>query len=246
MLIPFNQMPVDDIKGVIHIGAHEAEELAGYCDFGISKVLWVEANSLKWDLLAEKISPYPSMVLGKFAAAACSNKLATLKIANNGQSSSLLEFGSHSTSYPGIKFIDEVTVNLLAVDDWLDQLGANRESYNFVNIDIQGYELEALRGMIKQLKHVDYIYTEINTADVYKDCAHVADLDQFLSGFGFRRVTTKETEEDWGDALYSRKNRSLLTAKFNYIKFVDRIRGHYHLLRSRFANDHSKAAKNRN
>jgi hypothetical protein len=30
MLIPFNQMPVDDIKGVIHIGAHEAEELAGY------------------------------------------------------------------------------------------------------------------------------------------------------------------------------------------------------------------------
>ena len=53
-------MPVDDIKGVIHIGAHEAEELAGYCDFGISKVLWVEANSLKWDLLAEKISPYPS------------------------------------------------------------------------------------------------------------------------------------------------------------------------------------------
>ena len=75
---------------------------------------------------------------------------------------------------------------------------------------LQGYELEALRGMIKQLKHVDYIYTEINTSDVYKNCAHVADLDQFLGGFRFRRVTTKETEEGWGDTLYSRKIKHYL------------------------------------
>ena len=115
-------MPVGDIKGVIHIGAHEAEELSGYSNFGISKVLWVEANPLKWDLLTEKISRFPSMVLGKFAAAAQSNKLAKLNIANNGQSSSLLEFGSHSASYPDIKYIDEVTVNLLTVDDWLGKV----------------------------------------------------------------------------------------------------------------------------
>ena len=57
-------MPVGDIKGVIHIGAHEAEELSGYSNFGISKVLWVEANPLKSDLLTEKISRFPSMVLG--------------------------------------------------------------------------------------------------------------------------------------------------------------------------------------
>lgn len=237
MLIPFYQMPVGDIKGVIHIGAHEAEELSGYCNFGISNVLWVEANPLKWDLLTEKISPFPSMVLGKFAAAASSNKLAKLNIANNGQSSSLLEFGSHSSSYPDIKYIDEVAVNLQTVDDWLGQLRANRQIYNFVNIDIQGYELEALRGMIKQLEYVDYIYTEINTSDVYKNCANAADLDRFLGGFGFSRVATKETDEGWGDALYSRKNKSILSAKFKYINFVDGLRGHYHRLRSRFGID---------
>jgi len=37
-------MPVWDIKGVIHIGAHEDEEIWGYYNFWISKVPWVEAN----------------------------------------------------------------------------------------------------------------------------------------------------------------------------------------------------------
>ena len=124
------------------------------------------------------------------------------------------------------------------MDHWLGQLGANKQIYNFVNIDIQGYELEALRGMIKQLEYVDYIYTEINTSDVYKNCANAADLDRFLGGFGFRRVATKETDQGWGDALYSRKNKSILSAKFKYINFVGCLRGHYHRLRSHFAVDH--------
>ena len=119
----------------------------------------------------------------------------------------------------------------------MDQLGANKLFYNFVNIDIQGYELEALRGMTKQLEYVDYIYTEINTSDVYENCANAADLDRFLGGFGFSRVATKETDQGWGDALYSRKNKLLLKAKFKYINFVDGLRGHYHGLRARFRNN---------
>jgi FkbM family methyltransferase len=225
-------MPVGDIRGVIHIGAHEAEELQGYSNVGISKVLWVEANPLKWQLLVDKISPFPDMVLGRFAAAAVSNQQAVLNVASNGQSSSILQFGSHQNSYPNIKFVDKVVVDLQSVDDWIDQLGAIRKTYNFVNIDIQGYELEALRGMKKQLEFVDYIYTEINTSDVYRECAHVADLDRFLGDFGFRRVATKETNEGWGDALYSRKHKSLLAAKFKLYDYVGRIRGRFNFFRS--------------
>jgi FkbM family methyltransferase len=229
MLIPFKRMPVGDIRGIIHIGAHEAEELHGYSSVGISKVLWVEANPLKWQLLADKISPFPDMALGRFAAAAVSNQEAILNVASNGQSSSILQFGSHQDSYPNISFVDRVLVDLQSVDDWIDQLDADRKAYNFVNIDIQGYELEALRGMRKQLEYVDYVYTEINTSDVYKDCAHVVDLDKFLGGFGFSRVATKETNEGWGDAFYSRKNKSLLAAKFKLYDYASRIRGRLYI-----------------
>ena len=64
--------------------------------------------------------------------------------------------------------------------------------------------------MTKQLEYVDYIYTEINTLDVYENCVNVVDLDRFLGRFGFSRVATKETDQGWGDALYSRKNKLLL------------------------------------
>ena len=37
MLIPFEKMPLNSIKGIIHIGAHEAEELTDYISLGKTK-----------------------------------------------------------------------------------------------------------------------------------------------------------------------------------------------------------------
>lgn len=51
MLIPFKYMPTLSIKGIIHLGAHEAEELSDYQEAGVGRVLWVEANPSKWRYL---------------------------------------------------------------------------------------------------------------------------------------------------------------------------------------------------
>ena len=40
----------------------------------------------------------------------------------------------------------------------LEENFKNKDQYNFINIDIQGYELEALKGMPKQLKIASYLY----------------------------------------------------------------------------------------
>ena len=40
------------IRGIIHIGAHEAEEYEAYKEIGVDKQLWVEANPV----LAEGIT----------------------------------------------------------------------------------------------------------------------------------------------------------------------------------------------
>ena len=44
---------------------------------------------------------------------------------------------------------------------------------NFLNIDIQGAELLALKGMGSLISYFDYIYLEVNKAHVYKKCALV-------------------------------------------------------------------------
>jgi hypothetical protein len=77
--------------------------------------------------------------------------------------------------------------------------------YNFLNVDVQGYELEVLKGFGDLLQGIDYVYAEVNTNYLYEGCALVGDLDEYLSNYGFTRVLTSMTVHEWGDALYIKK-----------------------------------------
>ena len=56
------------------------------------------------------------------------------------------------------------------------------------------------------LKHIDYIYTEVNSEYVYKNCALIPEIDEYLSKYGFIRVASKQAGNcGWGDALYIKR-----------------------------------------
>ena len=75
--------------------------------------------------------------------------------------------------------------------------------YNFIAIDVQGYELEVMRGAVDTLNNIEYIVAEVNRNELYINCAKVNELDSFLGDFGFKRVETLWAGgQDWGDALY--------------------------------------------
>ena len=216
MLINFNDLLLSNtVKGIIHIGAHELEELEDYLKANVSKVIWIEANPNKYDFINNILQKHKNMVLGEFAAGSktCNQYL---NLANNGQSSSFLEFGTHLISYPQINYKSKIEVEIKKLDDWLDENFMNKESYNFINIDIQGYELEALKGMTNQLKIADYIYLEVNFEQVYKNCAELKEIDKLLMKFGFKRVALRKTNAGWGDAFYS-KNNSLFSRVYYLI-----------------------------
>jgi hypothetical protein len=61
------------------------------------------------------------------------------------------------------------------------------------------------KGAPNLLKKVNFIYTEINREELYKGCVLIDELDNYLETFGFKRVLTKWTEFNWGDALYVKK-----------------------------------------
>ena len=73
--------------------------------------------------------------------------------------------------------------------------------YNFLNMDVQGYELEVLKGGSQTLKSIDYVYTEVNRAEVYKKCAMIEDVSDHLREFGLIKVA-EAWHGDWGDAFY--------------------------------------------
>jgi FkbM family methyltransferase len=188
-------------KGILHVGAHECEELNDYEKYlSRDKILWVEALQDKVEYNKQK---YTNVLIEQ---AVVSDKIETVTFnrTNNDQSSSILDFGLHSYFHPHVKFVDSFQVETKMLKDILCNYNIE---YNFLNLDIQGVELKALKGMEEYLNKVDYIYTEVNSDYVYKDCALINEIDDYLKTFGLERVETKWCENyRWGDAFYVRKS----------------------------------------
>jgi len=191
-------------KGILHVGAHECEELNQYLRYvPIQKILWVEAIPEKVAICRHK---HPGLLIETAIVSDVIEKV-HFHIANNGQSSSILSLGTHAHDYPEIWYTKEIISETQLLHDILSNY--NNLDFNFVNLDIQGAELKALQGMRHYLKKVDYLYTEVNKDYVYKNCALVGDMDEYLMKFGLYRVETQwETNQQWGDAFYIRKDVS--------------------------------------
>ena len=141
------------IKGAIHVGAYEAEVLEDYLACGINKIIWIEPLPDKQKIIRRKISKYPEMVLGDFAAGD-SNGYLKFNISSNGMSSSCLEFDLHTIEHPEIKMVSSINVLVKKIDDFIKKLKLKKEDFNLLIMDVQGFELNALKGMRKQLEHV--------------------------------------------------------------------------------------------
>jgi hypothetical protein len=84
----------------------------------------------------------------------------------------------------------------------LDDIDLDLSKYNFLNIDVQGYELEVFKGAFGSLKNIDYIISEVNRDEIYEGCPHIDELDNFLIQFNLQRVETNWAGDTWGDAFY--------------------------------------------
>ncbi len=199
-----------NIKGIIHIGACRGEEVFSYYRNGIKKVILVEANSNLISGLKFKRFVYNKLLnmdieIENFAASNEIGKKIKLNIANNTQSSSILKLGKHSDLYPEVKYIKEIDIFTDTINNIFEKK-YNIDEYNFMNLDIQGAELLALKGSDKILNHIEAIYTEVNLDEIYLNCAKIDELDKYLENFGFRRVLLETPDSDlWGDALYLKK-----------------------------------------
>ncbi len=194
--------------GVLHIGAHLAEERGAYRRCGFRRVLWIEANPELARNLEQAVAATPAGFDREAVITAAvfdtEGQELTFNITNNAQASSLLELGTHRTSYPDIRVEKTIRVHTRRVDALRAAQPGLFEGLAFVNLDIQGVELQALRGFGDLLPQVRWIYTEVNRDHVYKGNALIWELDRFLLDAGFVRRETRMKSANWGDALYVR------------------------------------------
>ena len=192
------------INGVFHIGAHQGQEVAVYRALKIPSILF-EPHPESYKILTYKFDSATDVILENVALGPeCCTKTMYCETANQAMSCSLLKPQKHLEYYPHIKFESEKIINQIRLDDYVQEKNVNLQVYNFINMDVQGYELQVLKGATKTLESIQHVMTEINFEHLYENCVLADELDSFLNQFGFKRLFTAPTECGWGDAFYSK------------------------------------------
>ena len=200
-----------NITGVIHVGGHVGTEYDEYKKIDtIEHMVFFEPDPDNFKKLKAKVNHDERAIcvnkaLGPFS---CEANLYRENV-NNGQSNSLLEPHIHTHIYPDIVFNKKEKVKVDPLDKY-----QTSSKFNFINMDVQGAELTVLLGASKTLEHVDYVMTEVNKDELYKNCALIEDIDYFLSKYNLKRVEeswadpfwhSNSEQPVWGDALYIRE-----------------------------------------
>lgn len=217
-----------DIKGVIQVGAHYAEEHDIFVQLGVKNIVYIEPCKDAYEKMLTHIwGDFVAVALLKFENheriasitdgggiitinTACGNEDTEIDMFtsndNQGQSNSLLKPELHLRQHPEVRFTSIEKVKVIP----LDKLTFKKENYNLLMMDVQGAEGLVLKGATETLKHIDIIYTEVNRGQTYEGNMEIDEMDEFLQPFGFERVETYWPSPNWtwGDAIYI-KNHSI-------------------------------------
>jgi len=195
--------------GVLHVGGHWAEEAHDYYTNGVERTIWVEANPECVMNLMSNLQHYPDHLIFNDCISDVDGQDIVLNISNNeGQSSSILELGTHKIAHPEVHYISTVNCRTKRLDTLFNTNNLDIEQYQFVNMDIQGAELLALKGMGDMLHKVKYLYLEINDRELYTNCALVGEINEYVRQFGFvSKDKVMAGNFGWGDSFYIRENQ---------------------------------------
>ena len=183
------------VTGVIQAGSHEGQEVWLFKRLKINNGYFFEPCLRPFRILASL--PVGGNYTYYQIALSDHEGYEVMNTASYDQSNSLLKPKLHLVTHPSITFEGGEMVMLRTLDSF------KITNCNLLLIDVQGYELQVLRGAKETLETIDYVYVEVNKEELYEGCSMVEDVDDFLSEF--TRVETKWSRYGYGDALYVKK-----------------------------------------
>jgi FkbM family methyltransferase len=173
-----------DHRTVVDVGAHHGQfALFAAERFPGASLHCVEALPDAQALLEKVIEPLPRKRIHRVAAAG-EEGTRTFHVSRLDDSSSLLPIGRRYTSaWPGTEQADEIEVRTARLDDVLELDSLERPL--LLKIDVQGAELEVLRGAERLLELADEVFLEASFMEFYSGQALAGEVIAHLHGRGF-------------------------------------------------------------
>jgi FkbM family methyltransferase len=116
-------------------------------------------------------------------------KMASFNVLNKLVASSFLTPSALKRNYQGdnVDIREVVTVPQVRLDDVMGM-----REIDLLKLDLQGYELEALKGGLSMLERTRIITTEVEFVPLYDNQPLFADVDVFIRAQGFRMLNLYE------------------------------------------------------
>lgn len=109
-----------------------------------------------------------------------------IHISENSHSSSLLQIEErHLRSAPGAAYIGAEEISVVDLDSVWDEIVASSDRA-FLKLDVQGFELEAVRGAARSLPKLAGVETELSLVPLYEGAPTHREVIDHLEAAGFR------------------------------------------------------------
>jgi FkbM family methyltransferase len=224
-----NIFETDDLRrivkrGIIHVGADVGQEVAQYLEYGFNKIILIEANPRSFETLEAKFNDYDNIKL--FHYAIC-DRTGTVDFhihtsrSGSMEPASILPMKRFKEIVKTLHTTDTIRVPAITLDSLIETHGIAKGDYNFINIDIQGAELLALRGATNLISSLDVVISEVNLIEMYENGALEGEIVAFLANHGFeKRRAVYHTLYDehstfpaWGECLFVKRGNTQAAAR---------------------------------
>jgi FkbM family methyltransferase len=201
---------LQQVPGVIHVGANEGQERDTYDRHGL-KVIWIEPIPEVFATLQAYLRDYPRQAAYQYLVTDRDDSQHPFHIASNsGASSSILDLKLHKDVWPDITYERTVVMRGTTLSSLLKRESIDPADYPALVMDVQGSELLVLKGAVDILSAFRFIKTEVPNFEAYAGCCQLADIEEFLTARGFREFSRRRFAEhpaggSYFDIVYERR-----------------------------------------
>jgi FkbM family methyltransferase len=186
------------IGGIIHVGANVGQEIPWYLHKLYLPILVFEPHPIAFEELKRIYGQYVNAIP---VALGDKNEMMTLHIPSDGNHERSSKYHPVETvghDWTKVPMSEEIQVPVLRFDAWvkLNQEYIDLTAYDTLVVDVQGMELEVLRGFGKLLNGFHFLCVECSATPMYDGEAWAEEIIQFTFQHGFGRITPIEEHDD--------------------------------------------------
>ena len=188
------------IRGIIHVGAGDGYEIGWYLKLGIKHIAAFEPEWEAFQKLAQKFQNIPGVWLAHVALGDTTGRdILKVPPKDTGGSTFLTELPL-GPSVTGVTYdySERQKVTVITFEALLPRFGIpiKAENYNCLVVDVQGMELQVLKGFGPHLEGMDCLNIECSEVPIYDGEAPASEVVAWLAERGFEAISPIEPHND--------------------------------------------------